>query len=234
MEHKDSDKLFRKLMSEGNAEIDKEAEMAKDAIWANLEINQKKRHISYSAIIALLILFLLGGFCCYLLKNNQAQKDRNQDLKIEIAELKAAQESLAAQLTERTISSAKNIEIAKTPISEKREIVKETVPIAPLIIEKEIIIKDTVFLNKVIESTPQIVYLKDTVFIENMAATNAAIVEKPIAEPAAKKPRSVEFVFEDSGNNIKKEDKHRALFIVQSGKSDISDDDRKKIATIQF
>lgn len=229
MEHEELDDLFRKALA---SEEPNEGTEVKKKIWNKLDINQTPPK-SGRNWLPLIIFFLMAGAIAYLLRDAGQVRLQKERLESEMSDLQSEQKSLENELSKMQI----RLEQVSKRINQESGLNKSEIeipePLPTQVIEKEIRFFDTVYVEKEIPiaGLPQVIYRTDTVFVEN----NSTLAEsEPEKANQPENPGSIEFVFDKEAVKNFKKKKNKELFIMESGKSQLSDQKRKDLNVINF
>lgn len=194
MEQEKVDDWFKKQIEEDFRPLSEEERLAKSRVWAALDVPQKERRIFPIWKIAAAILFLLWGgtVCVYQIQSQEKQVNMAQLT----TELHQANEELMAvkqQLQNLEKENKKQAVYATTaPIEMGEDKIQ--------IIEKQTIIRDTVFVHAPVHIQEKVRMVRDTVFVEVPVEAPVQLVKsetKPLQKTAKeRKPKKIQFVFD--------------------------------------
>ena len=221
MEHNKMDDLFRKIIKEDNTELNDQERASKIDIWNELEVPSRKRNFHFWKIAAAILLLLWGGTAWFFSNKINHDQLAYTQLQINYEEIKDKLTTLEFTYKEEAIEN----KIEKENLKELDEIVEasNTPIIQKEVIEKIVLIHDTIFINQNISPKQLVKVVKDTVFIEVPVKAPFKMTElknekDPTLEgkPNKKSPSKVEFVF---GNKPLKKptQQHKLIRINESG-----------------
>ncbi len=217
MEHNEMDDLFRKIIKEDNTELNDQERASKIDIWNEIEVPSRKRNFHFWKIAAAILLLLWGGTGWFFSKKINHEKYAYTQLQNNYEEVKNKLTSL--ELADYNEAIANKIE--KENSKESDEITETS--IAPIIqkevIEKIVLVHDTIFINQNISPKQLVQMVKDTVFIEvpikapfKMTELKNEKEQKPKNQPTPKTPSKIEFVF--GKKPLKKPTQQNRLIII--------------------
>ena len=163
MEQDKLDNLFRNIIREDQSGLNKDERVSKEVIWNRLELPKKKSNFHFWKIAAAVLFLLLSATMALMLNNKQEEGERYSRLKMELEDTKNALFSLEEKLNESEKSfpekDKSNIEnpIVTTNYQASKE--KE-------IIEKVVIVHDTIWIEKDQKNNQNVRLVRDTIFIK--------------------------------------------------------------------
>lgn len=200
MEHNEMDDLFRKIIKDDNTELNDQERVSKVDIWNEIEVPSRKRNFHFWKIAAVILLLLWGGTGWFFSKKINHEKLAYTQLQNNYEEAKNKLSSLELTYNNEAIANKKE----KENLNEADKITKTS--IAPTIqkevIEKIVLVHDTIFIKQNISPKQIVQVVKDTVFIEVPVKAPFKMTElkneknpTPKNQPTPKAPSKIEFVF---------------------------------------
>lgn len=207
------DKLFRKIIEEDNAELNDLEKISMKGIWNQIDVPERKHNFHFWKIAAVILFFLWGG-TAWFFSNKIDQENLNySQLQKDYDEVKSSLTSIQFQLDQiNTIAQTEKLEPTKSTENEK--IISST-PSQKEVIEKIVLVHDTILIRQNISPQQLVQIVKDTVFIEVPVKVPFKMTEfenKKEAPNEKELPSKIEFVF--GKKPLKKPTKQNRLIII--------------------
>lgn len=219
MEPNELDKLFREVIHNDASEITEKEKSSKVEIWKELDLPTKNKKIVFPFWkVAGGILFLVFSGCLWLMLNNlQHQKANYAQLEEDYREIKKE----LFLIEQKAIGAKKIMNDHPSEIIAKEEIITKNTIIEKEFIDRIVSVRDTVWIEKMMDRKETIKLVRDTIFIKVPAKTPARWTnleeKKTVKEDSIlskKKPSKIEFVFDKE--EIKKPIQEESLFLWKS------------------
>ncbi len=200
MEHNEMDELFRKIIKEDNTGLTDQERVSKVDIWNELDVPSRKRNFHFWKIAAVIMFLLWGGTAWFFSKKINHKKQAYTQLQNNYEKVKDKLTSLELTYNNNAITN----KIEKVNSNESNRITGNSVvpTIQKEVIEKIVLVRDTIFINQNISPKQLVQVVKDTVFIEvpvkvpfKMTELKNKKEQIPKKQPTPKTPSKVEFVF---------------------------------------
>ncbi len=200
MEHNEMDDLFRKMIKEDISELNDQERVSKIDIWNELDVPSRKRNFHFWKIAAAILLLLWGGTGWFFSNKINHKKQEFTQLQNNYEEVKNKLTSLEFTYKSEELAN----KIIKENLKEPNKTTEtSTIPVIQKeVIEKIVLVHDTIFINQNISPKQLVQVVKDTVFIEvpvkapfKMTELKNKKEQSPKYQPKPKTPSKIEFVF---------------------------------------
>ena len=155
MEHNEMDDLFRKMIKEDISELNDQERVSKIDIWNELDVPSRKRNFHFWKIAAAILLLLWGGTGWFFSNKINHKKQEFTQLQNNYEEVKNKLTSLEFTYKSEELAN----KIIKENLKEPNKTTEtSTIPVIQKeVIEKIVLVHDTIFINQNIYLTSVII-----------------------------------------------------------------------------
>lgn len=214
MAHEDIDDLFREILN--SEDLPPLGDASKEKIWGALYINQKRSSYIFWKIAAAFLLLLLAGSIAFQINGIRTHK----------AEYSSLRESMYLQ--EHKHLEQRDSLIALVDKYQIQTEVTRQVKLPANIVTNTIVLRDTIYIDRVVKPEPLIVHYRDTVYASGNDGLSYAMepqvtkdvtIQNTDAEilPTQDQPVGVEFLF-GSPDRKRADQVSKNFLIIKSGR----------------
>ena len=227
MEHNDLGKLFRDMIQKDESGLTKEELTSKTEICDQLDLPSKGKLVTFPIwkLAAGILFLLLGGSLWMMQSNLKSQATEFANLEQEYELLK---NNLAA-VEQKLIKENSRVDLQETNIKPTKEIIKTNTIFEKEFIDRIVAVRDTLWMEKMVNTPKNIQLVRDTIFIEVPAKSPARWTSLESKTPVVndsiskkKRPSKVEFVF--GKKELKRQEEKQSIFL----KTEVAKKSKKK------